>query len=131
MKGVCGREKKKLGCGGNSAGQVNEFYRKGCQEKSSALRSIEGSCHPAHGDFASLGKFGSLSVLIRLGYDAEAEEAIIQRSRELPKLRQFDGADNELTSAILSLCDLRRKIPERRMRSRSTLSTQRKVTNRD
>lgn len=45
---------------------------------------------------------------------ATAEEAIIQRSRELARMRQLNDEDAELTSAILSLCDLKRKLDRRR-----------------
>jgi len=38
----------------------------------------------------------------------QAQEAIIERSRQLAVLEQFDEEDTELTHAILLLCDLRR-----------------------
>jgi hypothetical protein len=38
-----------------------------------------------------------------------AEEVIIERSRELARLGEFGQEDGELTSAILALCDLRRR----------------------
>ncbi len=50
----------------------------------------------------------------------EAEDAIIQRSRELSKLGQFDGEDADLARAIIALYGLRRRVPERRMHRRIT-----------
>ncbi len=55
---------------------------------------------------------------------AEAEDAIIQRSRELSKLGQFDGEDADLARAIIALYDLGRLVPERRIHRRSTIQTQ-------
>ncbi len=49
---------------------------------------------------------------------AEAEDAIIQRSRELARIGRFDAEDAELAGAIISLYDLRRRVPERRMHRR-------------
>ncbi len=49
---------------------------------------------------------------------AEAEDAIIQRSRELTMLGQFDREDADLARAIIVLYDLRRSVPERRMHKR-------------
>ena len=44
---------------------VNEFYKKGCQEKSSASTGVEIiSRDPAHCSFTSLEKFGLLSILV-------------------------------------------------------------------
>ena len=46
-----------------------------------------------------------------------AETAIVERSRQLSRLHQFNAEDAELTSAILALCDLRRKTKSGQPRS--------------
>jgi hypothetical protein len=56
-----------------TGGRANEFYKKGCQEKSSASTGVEIlSRHPAHCSFTSLEKFGLLSILVSFSADSDA-----------------------------------------------------------
>jgi hypothetical protein len=66
---------------------VNEFYKKECQEKSSASTGVEIlSRHPAHCSFTSLEKFGLLSILV--SFSADGDDAI-----------EFERATSELVAS--------------------------------
>jgi len=67
---ACGSSQAARGDG--SFATVNEFYKKGCQEKSSASTGVEIlSRDPAHGSFASREKFGLLSMLMSVSADGD------------------------------------------------------------